>query len=239
MSFEKDFNKTIKLKIASIILFIVSILCAGGAFITHLFLSNMISDNFQIIDDFEFSMINTREEDGETLYDYNVKGSFISDEFSLNSGKIIIQFLLNDNGSSYSTRPVMIDITTPIEEDEIYVINYNFFDTDNLKSIWSINISDNVSKYTLMDKGYNKMFNNLFLPLVIIGGASLITSIALTISYSIKKRKTTNQVSTIQTTLQTTINTMKQKEAEELHCPYCNTKIEKTDKKCPSCGATL
>lgn len=239
MSFEKNFNKTIKLKIASIILFIVSILCAGGAFVTGLYLSNMISDNFEITEEFTFSIVNTREEDGKIIYDYNVVGSFSCNDLYFIDGLLTVEFLINDNGTSYSTKDHKFDITTPIAQNEVYNANFNFSDFNKYIDVFAVQFQSNGMKFTLMDGAYNKMFNNLFLPLIIIGGACFITSLALSISYTVKKKQITNKVSTIQTTLQTTINTMKQKETEELHCPYCNTKIEKTDKKCPSCGATL
>lgn len=236
MSFEKTFNRIVSLKIASIILFFITFLCSIGAFVSWLYISNLTSKDFEITNDFELRLISKDDSGEDVVYNYNIKGSFISKTYSFDNGEMVFYLLRDEDNTSYSANSEEFLINESIEQGIEFDIDYNFSSNIHFSRCASIYFNSNESKFCLLTTMYGKMLLSLFLPLVIVAVLCFLTSLTLTIVYNILKKKTSNHVSNIQNTL----TKIKNKPASDtIKCPYCNTKVNKNDKRCSGCGAAL
>ena len=237
MGFKERLNKIVKLKTISIVLFIIAFLCGIGIFITNEYLSNMITTGCEIKEDFTFEIVDSYVENGEIKYVYNIKGAFCITNNDWGEGtKLRVYFVIDEKTNYISTTRGEYIIPHKIEQGVVYHVDFNSTTLFKIKEVWSVKLVINEdSSLTFKDSQYDTMYKDLFLPLIICGSACLFLSIVCTIVYKVKTKSAVNYVSNIQNDL-----SIKEKNVDkESRCPYCNTRIEKDNKHCPSCGSKL
>lgn len=236
MAFEKDFDKLVKIKIASVILFIVTLLAAIGSAISGIIMSHKISEDVYITSNFTIKTLSS-EIDGSTgkrFYTINVKGSFVVEHEDINIGNYLYIYPSIGN-SVYS---VDYQFTEKTEAGDTCFVDYTFESLYNYEDIYKVEIESDSTLYTLVDQSYYDMLYTLFIPVTSIAAISFIAAIVLSIIYSKKKKK---KITSVEQTITKSNEIIEKQETqpEKLKCPYCGSKVTEEEKTCTRCGGLL